>query len=236
MIQSSPYLKLPFSFDVARLRRDLASVETSGWVSHFNTGAYEKHWGCIPLRSVGGLASHIMPVDGAFQDTPILAQCPYFREVIDSFCCEKTSIRLMSLEPGGVIKEHRDEAASIDDGMTRLHVPVQTCERVMFRIEGEEVHFTAGDTWYLNASCLHGVQNRGTEPRVHLMLDCITNPWLEAVFAAAGGVRRPSPKYPDPSINDHNVLEVIARLRASGHEIGASMADRLQAIHAGGHS
>ncbi|MEO7548240.1 MAG: aspartyl/asparaginyl beta-hydroxylase domain-containing protein, partial [Ramlibacter sp.] len=148
MIRPSPYLLLPFSFDVARLREDLAAVETSGWISHFNTGAYEKNWGCIPLRSVGGIAGHIMPVEGGdFQDTPILARCPYFSEVIDSFPCEKTSIRLMSLESGGVIKEHRDEAASIDDGMTRLHIPVQTSKRVTFRIDGEEVHFTAGGTW-----------------------------------------------------------------------------------------
>lgn len=231
---TTAYLKLPFSFDVGRMRRELDGIEQSHWIGHFNTGAYDQGWSCIPLRSVGGRIDHIMPLDGAaFADTPLLAQCPYLREVIDSFDCEKTSVRLMALQPGGIIREHRDDQASLEDGMTRLHVPIRTSPQVLFRIEGEAVHFSAGDTWYLNASCLHGVENRGPQPRVHLMIDCVTNPWLESVFQAAGGVLREPPPYGDPAIHDGNVLEVMASLRQAGHEAGARLADRLAAIHAG---
>ncbi|RZJ13310.1 MAG: aspartyl/asparaginyl beta-hydroxylase domain-containing protein [Haliea sp.] len=175
-----------------------------------------------------------MPLESStFRDTPVLRQCPYFRQVLARFECEKTSVRLMSLEAGGVIREHRDEAASLEDGMTRLHVPVRTSPPVIFRIDGEQVHFSAGDTWYLNASCLHGVENRSAQSRVHLMLDCITNPWLEQMFQAAGGVLRAPPPYGDPAIDDANVLEVIASLRAGGTGVGARMADQLETTCAG---
>lgn len=235
MTRPSRYLKLPFSFDLAQLRRELACASAaSQWISHFNTGAYEKNWSCIPLRSVDGRLDHIMPLENSsFQDTAILAQCPYFREVIARFECEKTSVRLMSLEAGGVIREHRDDGASLDDGITRLHIPIQTSPHVLFRIDGEEVHFSAGDTWYLNAAFRHGVENRSPVARVHLMLDCVTNPWLEQMFEAAGGVLREKPPYGDPAIHDGNVLEVIASLRAGGQGAGMCLAEQLEAIHAG---
>lgn len=233
----TPYLKLPFSFDVARLRQELGQIEASQWIGHFNTSAYEKNWSCLPLRSVDGRLDHIMPVeDSNFQDTVLLQRCPYFREVIDRFECEKTSIRLMSLEPGGVIKEHRDNGGAFEDGMARLHIPIQTCAQVMFRIEGQDIHFSAGDTWYLNASCLHGVENHSAAARVHLMIDCVSNAWLEDVFRAAGWIARESPKYADPSIHDGNVLEVIASLRATGNEAALRIAEQLQATHAGLHA
>ena len=111
-------------------------------------------------------------------------------------------------------------------------VPIRTSPHVKFRIDGEEVHFSAGDTWYLNASCLHGVENRGPAARVHLMIDCVTNEWLERAFQEAGGILREPPPYGDGAINDGNVLDVVASLRAGGHAVAARLADELEAIHA----
>jgi Aspartyl/Asparaginyl beta-hydroxylase len=240
-LSPSPYLLLPFSFDVGQLQEALAAVEaTRPWVSHFNTLAYEAsygaNWSCIALRSVGGVPDQIIPIDGAaYEDTAALLASPYLQQVIKRFECEKTSVRLMALEPGGVIKPHRDAGTSLDDGVTRLHIPIQTTPEVLFCIDGQAVHFTAGHTWYLNASCLHGVVNASALPRVHLMIDCVTNPWLQAVFEAAGGVLRPPAPYGDPIINDDNVLAVIAALRAGGHGAGTRLADRLELTHAGRH-
>lgn len=225
------YLKLPFSFDVARLQHDLALAVQTPWIKHFNTQAYEKDWSCIPLRSVDGRIDHILPIESQqFRDTEILDHCLYFREVISQFQCEKTSIRLMSLGAGAVIREHRDEGSSLEDGITRLHIPIQTSPEVMFAIEHHSVHFSAGDTWYLNASCLHGVRNDSQKARVHLMLDCVSNSWLEQVFTKAGWVPRPASRYPDPSINDGNVAQVIERLREAGFPTGLQLADELEAI------
>ena len=83
---STPYLKQPFAFDVARLQDDLRRVGPSEWISHLNTSAYETGWSCVPLRSIEGRTDHIMPVEGGrFGDTPILARCPHLRHAIDQF-------------------------------------------------------------------------------------------------------------------------------------------------------
>lgn len=187
----SGYLRLPLAFDVQRMRAELDAIGEDAWIGHFNTGDYEGGWRCVPLRSVEGRADHILPIEGArYADTAWLDRCPYLREVIGSFQCEKTSVRLMALEPGALIREHRDPGTALEQGITRIHVPIATTPETIFRIEGEVVHFAAGHAWYLNASCLHGVENRSATPRVHLMLDCVTNSWLEEMFLAAGGVKR----------------------------------------------
>jgi len=231
---ASLYLKLPFSFDVPRLRQDLAKIPASAWIDHFNAAAYETGWSCVPLRSVGGRTDHIMSVDGAtYADTELLATTPYFREVIDAFPCAKTSVRLMALEAGCVIKEHMDPATCCDDGVARFNVPIQTAPEVLFIVAGEPVHFSLGDTWYLNAGARHGVRNDSPRRRVHLMLDCIVNPWLNGVLEAAGLEHRAPAKYEDPSITDANVEAVIASLLAQGGSSARGLAERLNAIRQG---
>lgn len=46
MSRASPYLRLPFSFDLAGLQQDLSRIETSTWMGHFNTNAYDSGWEC----------------------------------------------------------------------------------------------------------------------------------------------------------------------------------------------
>ncbi|MCC7700958.1 hypothetical protein IGS59_01805 [Janthinobacterium sp. GW460P] len=62
---SSTWLQLPLHFDVARMQRDSDQFAAGEWISHVYTGAYDQGWSCVPLRSPGGAAGHIMPVDGA---------------------------------------------------------------------------------------------------------------------------------------------------------------------------
>ena len=235
MLHKTRYLKLPHSFDLARLKEDLAEIREEDWVDHFNSAAYENEWRCVSLRSVQGRADHIISLpDTNYADTAILGRCPYFREVIDTFECEKTSVRLMALGAGSLIKMHTDRGTSFEDGMARLHIPIVTSHEVCFSIEDEEVHFSAGHTWYLNANCRHGVRNDSPHPRIHLMLDCPANPWLEKLFLDAGFVPDEKPKYGDPSINDGNVAAIIASLKVMEGGAGKQLAQKLAAIRDAG--
>lgn len=234
MNRASSWLQLPLSLDVLRMQQESGQFGASDWIAHFNTRAYEQGWSCVPLRSAGGEAGHIMPLDGAcYSDTPHLARCPYLREVISSFECETSAVRLMALAPGAVIHAHRDAGTALMDGLTRIHIPIQTSPQVLFSIDGESVHFTAGHAWYMDASCLHAVENRGDTPRIHLVIDCITNTWLEDLFARAGFVPKAPAKYGDPSINDGNVQAIIAQLRDSATPATLAMAERLTALAQG---
>jgi hypothetical protein len=42
-----------------------------------------------------------------------------------------------------------------------------------------------GECWYLNVNQPHRVENRGSADRVHLVLDCVVDEWLRALFARA---------------------------------------------------
>lgn len=227
----STWLQLPLRFDVARMRHDSDQFAFDEWLSHFNTGAYDHGWSCVPLRSADGQAGHIMPIDGAaYAATPQLARCPGLRDVLASFACEINAARLLALAPGARIHAHRDANTALQDGLTRIHIPIHTSPQVLFSIDGETVHFTAGHAWYMDASCLHAVHNRGTTPRIHLVLDCVTNAWLEALFAKAGFVPKAANKYGDASINDGNVHNVIAQLRLSPSPASLALASELAAL------
>ena len=226
------YLKLPFSFDVSRIEAELDALVGARWIKHMNTGDYEGGWSCLALRSVEGQADNIQALDGAeFRDTQALGQCPYLREVLDTFACEKTSVRLMALEAGAIIKPHRDPGGAFEDGLARLHIPLQTHPDVAFCIEDDEVHFSRADTWYLNAGCTHAVYNRSAQTRIHLMLDCPVNPWLQQVFDSSGFVPRAPSPYGDPVIDDDNVLDIISHLRMGGSPAGLDLAQRLECIY-----
>jgi quercetin dioxygenase-like cupin family protein len=231
MTGASGYLKLGLSFDSAPLRVELGRMLATEWVDHYNSTVYDSGWQCIPLRSVDGRLDHVMALDSdAYAPTVILQRCPHFQQVLAAFTCELQSVRLMSLAPGARILAHRDPGTGYEDGVARLHVPIHTDPGVLFHIDGETVHFSQGDTWYLNANCLHAVDNLSTVNRVHLALDCVPNDWLAALFAQAGYQPPPKPRYGENNINDANLAAVIAALRANGTPAAVCQADRLNAL------
>lgn len=176
-----PCLKLPMSFDAARLQADLRGILAAEYVPHFNTHYYQGDWSVVPLRSIGGVASQIYPdptKTDQFADTPLLARCPYVREVLAQFHCPLQAVRFLRLAAGSVIKEHRDFRLGYEDGEVRIHIPVVTNPEVEFILAGRRVVMNEGECWYLDVNEKHSVANRGPVDRVHLVLDCNVNDWL----------------------------------------------------------
>ena len=183
-------LRLPLGFDPDRLAHDMRTVESSGWIAHFVPQNYEGEWSIIPLRAKAGATHPIMmissdPTCRDYADTPMLATCPYFREVLATFEAPLRSVRLMRLGPGSVIKEHTDLELSFEEGTVRIHVPVVTNPEVEFFLNRERVILEAGSAWYLRLSDPHSVVNRGTNDRVHMVIDAEVNDWIGAVLERA---------------------------------------------------
>jgi hypothetical protein len=180
------HVKLPFQFDAARLKQELAQVTEDEWLRHFNQSNYEGNWSVAALRSNGGKTKQIYPDPHStedFEDTAILARCAYVREVLETIRCEKEAVRFMLLGAGARIKEHKDYFMGFDEGVIRLHIPVQTNRQVEFYLAGERVPMQAGELWYLDFSQKHRVENNSQEDRVHLVMDCKVNDWLmENIF------------------------------------------------------
>lgn len=195
-------LRLPFAFDAARLRRDLDRLSSGAWIAHFVTQNYDGDWSVLPLRAVAG-ASHPVtmiysdPSATAFEDTPFLQHCPYFRTVLAAFACELQSVRLMRLTPGSVIKEHSDGDLDIESGMARVHIPITTNPGVEFELNRSRVVMEPGSAWYLRLSDPHRVANKGAADRVHMVVDAVANDWLRETLGRAAREESPPQRKAD---------------------------------------
>lgn len=177
--------KLPFVFDPQKLKNDLKKFAASDWTPHFNTQYYEGDWSGIALRAtpdakLGGLYSD--PMAKEFVNTEHLAACGYLPEVLKTFECEMESARLLRLGAQAKIREHRDYKMSLEDGIARVHIPVQTNPQVEFFLDQKTVPMNEGEVWYLNLNLPHSVVNHGENERVHLVLDCVVNDWFRRLI------------------------------------------------------
>lgn len=179
--------KLPFLFDIQKLSADLNTCQAIEWGLHFNKNDFTGTWTSFALRSVSGKESDILATPRvSYQDTPTLEKCPYFKEIIDSFDCPKETVRLLSLSPGSYIKEHKDADGGYEDNFFRVHIPIQTNEKVIFRLNGQTLSMKPGECWYANFNLPHYVSNEGENDRIHLVLDCLRNDWSDKLFAELG--------------------------------------------------
>jgi hypothetical protein len=183
-------LRLPFTFAPDLLARDLRKLSSVEWIRHFVKQNYDGDWSVIPLRGKAGAKHPVMmiysdPAAKEFEDTPMLAGSPYFREVLDSFQCPLQAVRLMRLTPGSLIKEHADLELSVEEGTARIHVPVVTNAEVEFYLNRSRVVMEAGSAWYLRLSDPHSVHNKGATDRIHIVIDAVANDWVKDVLNAA---------------------------------------------------
>lgn len=179
-------LKLPFLFDAPRMQKEVNAFPPDAWVPHFNKGYYSGEWSAIPLRSVGGDPRRIFPDPAGtakYEDTEHLLNTVYLKEIVNHFQCEKIDVRLLKLNAGSIIKEHKDFGLGFEDGEVRLHIPVTTNPQLEFYLNKERVIMQEGECWFLNFNCPHSVSNQGATHRIHLVLDCKINTWLRAFFA-----------------------------------------------------
>lgn len=205
------FFQLTVNFSIEKLQQELQVCEKEAWTSHFNANDYHGDWNSISLRSASGSSQDIFSFPNqTYHDTPLLDKCPYIREVIHWFQCEKEAVRLLNLAPGSEIKEHTDNDTSYEDGFFRIHIPVLTNTAVLFYVNKELVPMKMGECWYANFQLPHSVHNKSDEPRVHLIIDCIRNAWSDELFTNAGfDIHAVAPKH---ALTDAVKQQIIAEL------------------------
>ncbi len=221
--------KLSLRFDSAPLAAELNVIADTDWRLHFNSETYSGVWRVAALRSKGGvlerIEAHPTSSEG-FADTPILSRCPELARVVHSFRCPTTAVRLLSLSPGAVVREHCDHGLRFEDGEARLHIPVQTNPEVKFVLDGELLQMAPGECWYINADLPHSVVNRGTTERVHLVIDCLVDDWFLGLLPE-DDARFATPEQND-GIDAGNWRNVVEALRLQGTETATLLADQIE--------
>lgn len=229
------YLQTPHHFDAARMKAEVAALSSGNWKAHYNKKHYDGDWTILPLRSIlGNLDNAVSIHAGAgmrYQDTVLLRACPYLASVIDSFACEKTSVRLMKLNAGALIKEHTDHDMHMEAGEARLHIPVQTNPEVAFYIQEDRIPMQEGECWYLNLSLPHRVHNAGDTDRIHLVVDCIVNDAIRAMLDDTGLNRKDIDALPPqgPAHNEGDLRRIIEELRRLNTPASLQQAENLEA-------
>ena len=223
------FLKLPFHFSEEKLLDDLAICKNYNFTSHFNKNDYSGDWTSISLRSENGEMNNIFALpqtEKKYRDTELLQKCTYFKAIIDSFECEKESIRLLNLKPGSVIKEHTDYNLGYEDGIFRIHIPIITNEAVRFFINHEEVKMLPEECWYGNFNLPHSVRNDGETDRIHLVMDCLRNDWSDKLFTESG--YNFEAENVQPEYSRETKLQMIEQLKLMDTEISREMILQLQ--------
>lgn len=176
------YARLPLQINIAQLQKEVADLLQQQWLPHYNTAHYTGNWEVLPLRSPGGSTGQAFAElmgEKEYRNTPFLEGCPYLQQVLDSIPTEKLSVRLLNLKAGAAIKPHRDVELYFEKGEARIHIPVFTNSGVEFILDEQPLQMEEGSCWYINANLTHSLQNRGLTDRVHLVIDCKVNDWMQ---------------------------------------------------------
>jgi hypothetical protein len=176
-------LRLPRTYDAARLRQDLETAMRIGR-EHENRGDYhDGGWTAIALTSVDGSleadALRWAGWDANYQKTAIVPHTPYFDQIMDEIRSPKARVRLLQLKPGADIHEHRDDGDGWAVGKVRLHIPIITNDDVYFYVDGQRVIMNPGELWYCDFTRPHRVANKGNIGRIHLVMDVMVDDWLK---------------------------------------------------------
>ncbi|MEP7230698.1 MAG: aspartyl/asparaginyl beta-hydroxylase domain-containing protein [Ginsengibacter sp.] len=222
-------------FDVKLMQQEVERLESGLWQAHYNTYHYEGGWTTLPLRSINGSVENSISIQAsslqknmAYKNTSLLDVCPYLHSVISFFECEKMSVRLMNLNAGAIIKEHSDYDMNFEKGEARFHIPIQTNADVHFFIEDREIPMGEGECWYLNLSLKHRVKNCSNTNRIHLVIDCKVNEWLENLLAKEAELREETAGEKEARCSDEDKIKIIRQLRKMGTSKSNELADKLE--------
>lgn len=224
------HIKFNFQYDCKQLQQELDNCLQREWPLHFNSKDFNGDWRSISLRSKSGKANDIYAHagQGIYQDTPLLTETPYIKEIIDSWKCEKEAIRLLALAPGSIIKPHRDPGCAYKDGVLRIHIPVVTNPGVRFTINNHNLRLLEGECWYMDFSSTHSIVNEGTSTRVHLIIDGIRNDWTDRLFEKHGYKIADEPKANEFDEETRN--KIIAELELQDTDTARSIIASLKGI------
>lgn len=177
----TPFIKLPFRFDVARLQQEVAAFPEEAWVRHPNNLDGNS---ALRLITVGGGEND--DVAGPMALTPHLKASPYLQQVLAHFGVVWSRSRLMRLGPGATVPMHTDINYHWHHRV-RLHIPVVTRPEVGFHCDDEVVHMAEGESWIFDNWRPHKVENRSDVTRIHLVADTTGNArFWDMAHAAAG--------------------------------------------------
>lgn len=183
-----PLLKLPTRFCAETLAAEIRALPASAWVPHPNKIPGND---AVPLVTPGGQITDRF--EGPMAPTEHLLKCPSITQVMAEIGGVWGRSRLMGLAPGAQVPHHIDINYYWRTHI-RIHIPIITNPGVLFTCGKETVHMAPGEAWVFDSFLMHNVQNRGTQKRIHLVLDTVPGERLWSLIDEAQGTGASSPR------------------------------------------
>lgn len=173
--------RLSLRVDAERLRVEVAALPSSFWGSRGGRVGVHNPAEAVFLRGYA-------PAEGErpLEDRPALEHLPYVRTIMFELIPAPPQRALLARLPGGAtIAPHIDRAPYFAKTV-RVHVPVETHDRV-FMVSGALTYrMRAGEVWALNNSASHAVWNADARlSRTHLICDYTLTPALAELLGTA---------------------------------------------------
>ncbi len=162
---AQPFVRLPYSFDADRLRKELEQFESKDWMEHPNRMAGNL---AIPLISLNGQNND--EFSGRMMPTAQLRRCEYMHQTMAGFNEVLARSRLMRLNAGCEVSPHVDFNYHWYSRV-RIHIPIVTNPQVIFYCGDQQIHMQAGECWIFDSWRRHKVINSSDQDRVHLVID-----------------------------------------------------------------
>ncbi len=224
------YLQLPFLFDTTLMQDELKKIAEEQWLLHYQTMHYEGEWTAIPLRSADGSLDNVFinPAENPeYKDTSLLHSSPLFREILLQFKCPLLAVRLLKLNAGATIKEHKDADLQFEKGEARIHIPIITHPLVEFYLDKERINMQEGECWYMNFNLPHSIINNSPVNRVHLVIDVVANEWITTLFSQPLQNKR---EVEEQQYDAETKQAIIAQLRSMNTETADKLADQMEDV------
>ena len=225
------YLQLPFYFNANRLQQEVNQLANAHWQMHYQKLHYEGEWSAIPLRSIDGKGDNIiissLP-NSNYMDTLFLNESPYTKELLATFKCPLLAVRLLKLNAGAIIREHRDAELCFEKGEIRIHIPVATNNEVEFFLDKERLFLKEGECWYMNFNLPHNINNKSNQNRIHLVIDAVVNDWVKELFNSSDNPVKKEIEEEIPQYDDATKSFMIERFREMNTPVAHQLADNLE--------
>ncbi|MGF6397372.1 hypothetical protein ABH905_001038 [Pseudomonas frederiksbergensis] len=210
------FSRLPVTVDLPLLLQALTAIGEGDWLSHFNSDYYAGDWSGVALICAADALTELSPGRGETLLRAPWLQDARWQQGLRDLPLQIVCARLLRLGPGGRIHEHRDYDLGAPDADLRLHIPLLSPPRVDFLLDRQRMPMAAGECWFLDLSRPHRVDNRDIRARVHLVLDCRPDTWLEQAILD-GLATTPSPQI------GHDALAQFQALVASDPQLCKSL-------------
>jgi hypothetical protein len=230
-MQIIKYLQLPFYFDAVLLQQEVDAISAMHWLPHYQVKHYEGEWNAIPLRSIDGKTDDIIispTQNNNYKDTFFLQNSPYLKKILQTFECPLQAVRLLKLNAGSSIKEHRDAELNFESGEIRIHIPVLTHADVEFFLDKEKMNLKEGECWYMNFNLLHSINNKSKINRVHLVIDALVNNWVKTLFNSPEIIVKKETEDVSKVFDERTKKQMILQFREMNTTVSNQMADELE--------